>query len=220
MSPRLSLPLAVLLLAAVASGCDTTDVDRDTSLEVFVVDLEFDDDDYTVDGLYTASYASASATVLRGDLDDALQTAGQGDLVMLYIDSNLIVQFTPDQELATWHALPVSRGFNEVLFPAADPEDDELFTTLTVSYEYSFEDGNLYFDVVSSLPYTEFDLGPANDPRDYFDGILPRRFASTAADDIALRLVVIPDELFVTDGAARVNLRDYEAVKRAYNLPD
>jgi hypothetical protein len=213
---RLSLA-ALLLLAVAASGCDTTD---DTALDVFVVDLEFDDDDYSVDGLYTASFASANAVTSGDDLFSALQTAGQGDLVMLYIDSNLIVQFEPEQELATWSPLPLSRGFNEALFPAADPADDELFTTLTVSYEYSFEDGNVYFDVVSSLPYTQFDLGPDGDPRDYFDSILPRRFASETADDILLRLVVIPDELFFTDGAARVNLRDYEAVQRAYDLPD
>lgn len=221
MSPRLSL-LAVLLLAVAASGCDSDGIDNyepDTSLEVFVVDLEWDPDDYRLDGFNTASFFSSDATVVGGDnLSDALQTAGQGDLVMLYIYSQLVAQYETDQD--TWTGLPLTRGFNDIVFGDTDGDDesdgDILVTSLNVSYEYSFEDNNIYFDVVSSLPYTEF----SDNPDVLFSRILPARFESTAPDDILVRLVVIPDELFFTNGAARVNLRDYEAVKRAYGLPD
>ena len=219
MSPRLS-PLAALLLAVAFGGCDTNEIDRyepDTSLEVFVVDLEWDPDDYRPVGLSTASFFPDDVTVLSGDFDAALQTAGQGDLVMLYIDSRLVAQYETDQR--TWTALPLTRGFNDVVFGDTDGDDesdgDLLVTSLNVSYEYSFEDGNVYFDVVSSLPYTEF----SNDPDVLFRRVLPARFESTAPDDIRLRLVVIPDELFFTNEAARVNLRDYEAVQRAYGAP-
>lgn len=216
--PLRSAPLLALLLAVALGACDVTGTD-DTALDVFTVDLRFDADDYRVDGLYTASFFSTDATVLSGDLEEALQTAGQGDLVMLYIDTELVAQYETDE--ATWTPLPLTRGFSEAIFDPdnPDPAAEDLFTTYVVSYEYAFEDENLYFNVVSSLPYTTFE-GEAGDPRDFFDTVLPAPLGESA-DTIRLRLVVIPDELFFANGAAaRVDLRDYEAVKAAYGLPD
>lgn len=215
--PLRSAPFLALVLAVAFSACDTTGTD-DTALDVFTVDLLFDADEYRVDGEYTASFFSTDATVVSGNLTEALQTVGQGDLVMLYIDSRVVAQYETDQQ--TYTALPITRGFNDIVFGDTDgdhqSDGDILVTSLTASYEYSFEDGNLYFDVVSSLPYTEF----SSAPEVLFDRILPARFEE-APSTINLRLVVIPDELFFTDGAAaRVDLRDYEAVKQAYGLPD
>ena len=86
----------------------------------------------------------------------------------------------------------------------------------TASYEYSFDNQDLYFDIVSSAPYTDF----SSDPRDLFDFIAPQRQLG-GSSDIDLRLVVIPDELFYVNGSgARIDVRDYEAVKAAFNLPD
>ena len=224
-SPR-PMPFRTLLIAALALGataCDSydDDFDDDTSLQVFVVDLEFDDNDYEVNEAdqKTATFYSRDARVLSGTLDDALQTAGDGDLVMLYIDSEL-VSAVDGADNGTWAALPLTRGFDEVVVGDTDgdgeTDGDVIITGLLASYEYSFDNGNLYFDVVSSLPYTDF----TTDPDDYFPTILPARFEE-APDDITLRLVVIPDELFATNGAgARVDLRDYEAVRQAYGLPE
>lgn len=215
--PIRSAPFLALLLAVALSACDTTGTE-DTALDVLAVDLVFDADEYRVYGDYTASFFSTDATVVSGNLADALQTVGQGDLVMLYIDTQLVAPYETDQQ--TYTALPITRGFNDIVFGDTDGDDqsdgDILVTSLTASYEYSFGDGNLYFDVVSSLPYTEF----SSAPEVLFDRILPARFEEVPST-INLRLVVIPDELFFTNGAAaRVDLRDYEAVKQAYGLPD
>jgi hypothetical protein len=85
----------------------------------------------------------------------------------------------------------------------------------TVSYEYSFDNDDLYFDVVSSAPATDFD----SDPRVLFDSVVPQR-AENGPDRLNFRLVTIPSDRYYSQGAARIDLRDYEAVKRAYNLPD
>lgn len=209
------MPLRLSLLAALVltlGACDTNDTFTDDgSLDVFVTDLTFDAQTYDLGGDdRTATFYSGNAQTSGDALEDALATAGDGDLVMLYIDVEL-VSFVDGADNGTWAALPLTRGFNEVLF-----DDGGLGTTLLASYEYSFDNGNLYFDVVSSLPYTEF----ADDPDALFDTILPQR-AGQGPSQIDLRLVVIPDELFYTNrAAARVDLRDYEAVKAAYGLPD
>ena len=221
--PSLRAPLSALLAALVVLGlgaCDTYDGEDDTSLQVFVADFSFDPDDYDdgSDGR-TATFDAIDATETRGSLDDALRTAGDGDLVMLYIDSELASNVQgADGERSTWAALPLVRGYNEPLFGDPDnPTDEDYVTTYFVSYEYSFDNDDLYFEVVSSLPYTSFGI---DNPRDFFDLIVPYR-QQGGSDSIDLRLVVVPDELFYTNGAgARIDLRDYEAVKAAYNLPD
>jgi len=210
------------LLAAGAlltlGACDTTE---DTSLSVFVADFSFNPDDYEVgDDDKTATFDAINATETSGSLDDALQTAGEGDLVMLYIDSELVSNVEgASGERSTWAALPLTRGFTDIVFGDSDgdgvSDGDIAVTGLLVSYEYSFDNQDLYFDVVSSLEYTEF----TTDERAYFDGIVPYR-ALGGSDSIDLRLVVIPNELFRTNAGARIDLRDYEAVKAAYGLPD
>ena len=210
----------LLSLALVLGACDTTDNDVDGSLEVFVTDLTFDAQSYDLGGdNRTATFYGANAQTSGDALGDALATAGDGDLVMLYVDVEL-VSFVDGADNGTWAALPLTRGFNDVVFGDRDgdgeSDGDFLATTLIASYEYSFDNRNLYFDVVSSLPYTEF----SDDPRDLFDLVLPQR-VEDGPGQIDLRLVVIPDELFFTNrAAARVDLRDYEAVKAAFGLPD
>jgi len=217
--------LPLLALTLVFGACDTHDdydyYEEDTSLQVFVADFQFDADDYEVNEAdqKTVTFYSRDALVTDGDLDDALETVGDGDMVMLYIDTEL-VSAVEGAENGTWSALPLVRGFDEIVFGDTDGDgvsDGDIYITgLLASYEYSFDNGNLYFDVVSSLPYTDY----TDDPYAFFDTILPARFGE-APDDIRLRLVVIPDELFYTNALApRLDLRDYEAVKAAYGLPD
>lgn len=225
--PSLRAPLSALLAALVVLGlgaCDTTDYygDDDTSLRVFVADFSFDPDEYDPpradEDRKTASFDSRDATVTRGNLDDALELAGDGALVMLYIDLELVSAFDGAEGSTTWSALPLSRSFEELVL-AADGEGGTLEIPVvgyTASYEYSFDNDDLYFDVVSSAPYTDF----SDDPRVLFDFIIPQRVDGSG--DIDLRLVVIPDELYYTNAraGARVDLRDYAAVQAAYNLPE
>lgn len=213
--------VAVASLMVAASGCDTTD---DTALNVFVVDFDFSSRDYVADSqdLYTATYDAVNARVRRGDLTDALRTAGDGALVMLYIDIELVSD-AGSAENGTWAALPLTRGFDQLVFGDTDgdgtTDGDVLVTGLLAHYEYSFDNGDLYFDVRSSLPYTDF-VDESN-PAAFFDTIKPKRFEGES-QDINLRLVTIPNELYFTDAqaGARVDLRDYQAVKAAYGLPD
>ena len=222
---RSSLLAALVAVSGLALGaCDTNDYygDDDTSLRVLVSDFSFAPNDYTApetnSDQRTAVFDARDATVRRGDLDDALRTVGDGALVMLYIDVELVSPVEGAEGNTTWAALPLSRSFEEIVL-AGDGNGGTTTVPVvgyTVSYEYSFDNQDLYFDVVSSAPYTDF----SDDPRDLFDFLVPQREVA-AGDDIDLRLVVIPDELYYTNGAAaRVDLRDYEAVKRAYNLPD
>ena len=207
--------LAFAALAFSASGCDTTD---DTALNVFVVDLDFDNQRYDVSNdTRVASFDARDARVTRGDLGSALRTVGDGALVMLYIDVEQVQDVDGAQDGTTWSALPLTRSFEELVL--ADDGDGNTIEIpvvgYTASYEYSFDNGDLYFDVVSSAPASDF----SDDSTELFDFIVPQRADGTSRD-VRLRLVTIPDELFFTGAGARIDLRDYEAVKAAYGLPD
>ena len=210
-----ALAAASVLLAA--SGCDTTD---DTALSVFVADFNFDNRDYAVSAdSRVATFDARDARVTRGSLTDALRTAGDGALVMLYINVEQVQDVDGAEGNVTWSALPLTRAYEELVL-ASDAEGGTVEIPVvgyTSSYEYSFDNGDLYFDVVSSAPATDFD----SDPRALFDFLVPQR-ADGASSTVDLRLVTIPDELFFVDGraGARVDLRDYDAVKAAYGLPD
>ncbi|PAP79399.1 hypothetical protein B1759_13800 [Rubrivirga sp. SAORIC476] len=212
---RSALSLTLALGAVLALGaCDTTE---DTALDVFVVDFNFDSQDYIAgNDLKTATFDARDAAVTRGDLGDALQTAGDGALVMLYIDVELVSPVEGASGNVTWAALPLSRSFEEIVLDDQGEGSTIPVVGYTASYEYSFDNQDLYFDIVSSAPYTDF----SSDPRDLFDFIAPQRQLG-GSSDIDLRLVVIPDELFYVNGSgARIDVRDYEAVKAAFDLPD
>ena len=207
--------LALAALVVSASGCDTTD---DTALNVFVVDLGFDNQQYRVSNdTRVASFDARDARVSRGNLEAALRTVGDGALVMLYIDVEQVQNVDGAQGNTTWTALPLTRSFEELVLA-----DDGAGNTIeipvvgyTASYEYSFDNGDLNFDVVSSAPASDF----SDDPTLLFDAIVPQRADGTSRD-VNLRLVTIPDELFLTGAGARIDLRDYQAVQAAYGLPD
>ncbi len=224
--PLRSLLSATLALGAVLSlgACDTTDYYEadDTSLRVLVTDFDFAASDYESgpDDPFTATYDAVNARVRRGDLGEALRTAGDGALVMLYIDVEL-VSVAGSADNGTWTPLPLTRGFDQLVFGDSDGDgttDGDIFVTgLLASYEYSFDNQDLYFDVRSSLPYTDF----GDDDEAFFDTLIPSRFEGES-QNIDLRLVVIPDELYRANAGAgaRIDLRDYQAVKKAFDLPD
>ncbi len=208
--------VALAALVVSASGCDSTE---DTALNVFVVDFNFDNQDYRVsqDGRI-ASFDAQDAQVTRGDLDRALRTAGDGALVMLYINVEQVQDVDGADGNVTWSALPLTRGYEELVL--ADENGSTIQVPViayTSSFEYSFDNGDLNFDVVSSAPASDFDA----DPTVLFDFLVPQREDGTSRT-VDLRLVTIPNELFLTDSraGARIDLTDYQAVKQAYNLPD
>lgn len=202
--------LFALTLAFVFSACDTYETRRDVS----VVDFRLDALDYDVSAdTRTASYESdnVDSGETRDEIEFALRSAGDGALVLLYIESELVQDFEGTGQ--TYSALPLSRSFEEVVLQ--DSDSSIPVVGYTVSYEYSFDNDDLYFDVVSSAPATDFD----DDPRVLFDSIVPQRI-ERGADELEFRLVTIPSDRYYRQAGARIDLRDYEAVKRAYNLPD
>ena len=206
----LRLPLLALALPLVFAACDTYESRRDVS----VVDFQLDALDYDVSAdSKTASFQSdnVDSGTARDEIEFALRSAGDGALVLLYINSELVQDFEGTGQ--TYSALPLSRSFEEVVLQESDTSIPVV--GYTVSYEYSFDNDDLYFDVVSSAPATDFDT----DPRVLFDSVVPQR-VERGADELDFRLVTIPSDRYFSQGAARIDLRDYQAVKRAYNLPD
>ena len=205
--PRLSSLLSLSLVALLALGvsaCDTYDDDDDGGpYGVTVVDFSLDGDDFELsDDGQVASFVSddIASDRARDDVRLALRNAGSGALVVLYADNSLILAGTE----GSYTALPVTVG-QEILVTGEEGQDD--VTTLAITYSYSFDDADLYFDVLSTTP-----LAASGDDVVSFDDFLPNR--------IDLRLVTVPADLYYGKAGARVDLRDYEAVKQAFNLPD
>ena len=192
-----------LAAAAVLSlgACDTDD----TALDVFVVDFEIDTSDPGIrDEGRVASYNTDDVVSPSDEaaVRDVLRDAGDGSLVVAYARTRDILDETATPQ--TYSGLPITRGFEGTVLVDEDDDGDfeEVpFVDFLVTYEYSFDNQDFYFDAVSSAALDFADFLPAN---------------------LGIRLVVIPDELFRVNGqaGARVDLGDYEAVKRAYGLPD
>ena len=229
------LPLLSLLLAALALGaCDSSNYDdgyddgyydgqgnAPTNGATFV-DFTLDAQIYAVgDDRRTATYESDNidSGTVRATVERALATAGDGALVALYIDSRLVADSALFGGTATpYSALPVSRGFEQLVLTEGPNGTTNTVNVVgyTASYEYSFDNGDLYFDVVSSAPASDFSA----DPTVLFDFITPQeqaRGVRQGADVLRFRLVTVP----ATRGSRpAVDMTDYAAVKAAYNLPD
>ena len=201
MSFRLPL-LAALGLVVSIGACDNYyDDDRG---DVVVVDFTIDGDRYVTseDGL-VASFSTddVESASDRDGLRIALREAGDGALVVAYIDSELVLDVEGTGQ--TFSALPLTRGYEGqpiLVDEDGDGTPEEIpYVDFTVTYEYSFDNEDFYFDVSSSAPLEWGDF-------------LPR--------EIDLRVVSIPADVYYARAGARIDMRDYEAVKQAFNLPD
>lgn len=206
-SPLLAVALVATLGLSLTACDDYRDDDDDggRAYGVTVVDFGLDGDDFSIsDDGQVASFESDDIVSegSRNDVRRALADAGSGALVMLYADNSLILEGTE----GSYTALPVTVGQEIIVTDGADGDSDDV-TTLAITYTYSFDDADLYFDVLSTTP-----LEASGDGFLSFDDFLPNR--------IDLRLVTVPADLYYNKAGARVDLRDYEAVKRAFNLPD
>ncbi|HEX9951171.1 MAG TPA: hypothetical protein VGB53_05335 [Rubricoccaceae bacterium] len=184
------------------------------------VDFSLDPAGYQVSAdSKTAGYESddIDSGTTRASVERALATAGDGALVMLYIRSNLVnLDFGGESE--PYSALPLSRSFDEIVLQQGPNGTTTTVPVVgyTASYEFSFDNGDLYFDVVSSAPATDFGANPT----DFFDAIIPQRRVADgtpqALTPLRLRLVTVP----ATAAKQGVDMTDYAAVARAYGLPD
>lgn len=207
--------LTLALLALVLPACDGYDLGYDDGYDdgqndrpqVRVVDFELDADSYAVSSNATTATFESDDIVSNSDRDAltrALSVAGDGALVAAYIDTDQVIE-SPTQS-AAWSALPLSRTREEeVQFDVdGDGDLDTILVPLVASYEYSFDNEDFYFDIVSSVAGTEY-----GDPRDLFDSLIP--------GDLRLRVVTIPADIL---NKTIVDLTNYEEVRAAFNLPD
>ena len=205
------LPLALLAAVALA-GCDEYGPNTDTYGNVIdVVSFAFDVDEAEISGDgYTATFASddidnqTARDLIAEILDDEDVTTN--GVVLVYAEDDLIIG--PTQGAGTrWAALPYTEGFEAVDIGG------QPYVDLTLTYTYSFDagdpgtrdDGNLYFDVVSSADDVAFVT------------FLRDRLGN---DDLRLKLVAIPAELFTQSGLRAADLRSYETVARTFALAE
>ena len=76
-------------------------------------------------------------------------------------------------------------------------EDGDEFIDYSLTYSFSYDIQDLYIDLIGSSPL-DFSTLPRTD----------------------FRLVMIPGNLFVGNAKAGIDYTDYEAVRRAYELPE
>lgn len=229
---RTSLLLAALALALPAcdsydSGYDDGFIDGTNNVPTngaTFVDFTLDASNYAVSGdQRTATYESddIDSGTVRGAVETALDRAGDGALVMLYIRNDLVNNVGGGTS-QPYTALPLTRGFEEIVLSDVDNDGDGFADTIpvvgyTASYEYSFDNQDLYFDVVSSTPATNF----GTNPRSLFDYIAPQPRGAdglpSGLTTLRFRLLTVPASAGARSG---VDLSDYAAVKAAYGLPD
>ena len=201
-----TLAFLAALLPTLAA-CDTYYDDDDAFVRV--VDFELDTDGYELsDDTRTASF---DIDDIEGGSDqdqvaDALRLAGDGALVLLYADNELILDVETTGQ--TYTALPVTVGYEVEL-------DNGLpVVEYTVTYTYAFDNQDLYVDVLSSARSDSFPGGDQN-AGVLFDDLLPR--------EIEMRLVTLEADVFAAKSSqqkAPIDLRNYEQVKAVFGLPD
>lgn len=216
--------LSLLLLAAALPltlvACDTYDGGYDDGFydgqqdrpRVRVVDFTLDGDRYDIsDSTTVASFQDDDVRDSddRSRLRTALRTAGDGALVVAYIDTRTVIDTQTGGQ--TFSALPLTRS--QEAFVSLDVNGDSTispgegvpYVDYSLSYEYSFDNDNFYFDVVSSARGDGFPGGA----RAFFDAVIPI--------DVNLRVVTVPADII---NKTTVDWTDYAAVKAAFNLPD
>lgn len=170
----------VLAGLVVTAGCDYSDSDDIVVIGNDIIVRTFDVRSSELDINADASIAS-----YQRDVPELTPDVVDDGAVLLYVDNSL---FLGSGASGTWTLLPFTQGVDF---------DDDLVVDYTLTYQYSFDLGDLYIDIIASA--TEFDFSA-------FFG--------------EFRLVMIPGDLFVGNVRTEVDFRDYEAVREAFELPE
>lgn len=197
---RLVLAAFLALPLILTSGCDIYEDDEDEldDDDIAVVEFSFDGDDASIsedDRIASFDTDDVTSSSDRAAVEDALDGADEGAVVLLYADGGLLFEGGE----GTWTALPVTRGL-ERLDTGGAP-----YVEYTLTYSYSYDDADLYFDVLSSI-----DL----------DTLTDEEYAVAVPGQIDLRLVTVREGAFLEAQAAGVDFQSYEAVRRAFALPE
>jgi hypothetical protein len=196
MSPFRQFLLLPLLAAALvtSAGCDFSEDDDPIFVDsdIVYVDFSLDSDDYVLNS------EGLVATFESSDIDDDDEREAVEDALAGADEGALVLLYVEGSLLFgdgaedTWAALPVTQAYEAV------GDDGVPYVDYTVTYSYSYGDSDLYLDALSSAVLD-------------FDTIFPE-------DRIDFRLVAAPASRAVA--LAGVNLRDYEAVRQAFALPE
>ena len=200
--------LGLLGLLFVFAGCDSDDLDDrnngvivDNDIRVFTFTLNDQDrGEFRFDRVFSTSedevqYETDSQFYPQLAALLTERTVNQG-VVLLYISD---VLSEDGLRRDGWTALPLTVGVD---LPTEEFPDGDGLIDYTVTTTYTYGVGRLYVNVAASDVITIGELDA--------DGRLD------AFEDLRLRLVALPGGGFNRG----IDYSDYEAVKRAYNLPD
>lgn len=195
---RLPLLFALLLAAGALVGCDSDDLDDRDDLGARSFTFTLDDRDNGGDFIFDRTFSTSG--------NEVQYEGAFGDLTSRVVDDGVVLLYASDVvnedglRRDGWTALPLTLGFDE---PTDDAPNGDGFVDYTLTTTYTFDVGRLFVNLVASDVYTI-------DFLDEQQGLL------ADLEDIRFRLVTIPGTSFNRG----LDYTDYEAVRRAYDLPE
>lgn len=194
---RLPLLLALLLSVGFVAGCDNDDLD-DRDIAARSLTFTLDDLDDRDEFLFSRTFSGSGNEVqYEGAFNDLTSRVVDGGVVLLYASD---VVNADGLRRDGWTALPLALGFDERTDEAPDGDG---FVDYVLTTTYTFDVGRLFVNLIASDVYTI-------DFLDETDGLL------ADFEGLRFRLVTIPGRSFNRG----LDYSDYDAVRRAYDLPE
>lgn len=187
---RLPLLLALLLTVGLVAGCDSDDLDDRENNSVR-------SETFTLRNFDIDFSNSGNEVQYEDAFSQLTQRVVDEGVVLLYVSD---VVDADGLRRDGWTALPLALGFDEATEEAPDGDG---FVDYVLTTTYTFDIGRLYVNLVASDVYTIDFLDETAGLLDDFE-------------DIRFRLVTIPGTTFNRG----LDYTDYEAVRRAYDLPE
>lgn len=209
---RRTTPFALGLLALVFlfAGCDSDSLGghgpegppgppgppgQDGNVNIRVIEFGLNDRDNRDDFIFSRTLSDSGLEVQYEGTFSALTASAVDDgLVLLYASDQTGSGGIDGLIRDGWTALPVTLGIDL---------DDDFFIDYTLTTTYTYDIGRLYVNLVASNDFSDEVFAIS-------DAVLEN------IESIAFKLVILPGGGF----ARGIDYSDYEAVKRAYNLPD
>jgi hypothetical protein len=199
--------LGLLALVFIFAGCDSDSLDgRDYDHgddpdivyqnDIRVINFSLNDRDNRDDFIFDRDLSDSGLEVqYEGAFSALTERAVDDGLVLLYASDQTGPGGIDGLVRDGWTALPITLGFDI---------DNDFFVDYTLATTYTYDIGRLYVNLVASNDFSEEELAISDAVLQNVEGIL-------------FKLVVVPGGGL---GRGGIDYADYEAVKRAYNLPD
>lgn len=198
MSFRLPLLLALFLAVGLVAGCDSDDLDDRDTAAARSLTFTLDDRDNRGDFLFDRTFSTSGNEVqYEGAFSDLTPRIVNDGIVLLYVSD---VVDADGLRRDGWTALPLTLGFDE---RTTDAPNGDGFIDYTLTTTYTFDVGRLFVNLVASDIYT-------------IDFLDEQQNLLADLEDIRFRLVMLSG----TSLNRGLDYTDYEAVRRAYDLPE